>query len=399
MNQPSRQLLEKLLQAWQGNPDRSRKVRLPITAARALPYLQAVLPEAKDALHAGLFEAEAAGAVTLEWGRGYDSHILKRITLEDGPGLAGYLGIPLAAEQADSARSILNDALSGQERWISDWVLNLLEKWSRNQMHFGVAPGDIATAGLLIRALEAVAAGRQLNLDLRTFSIRELGSSKAMESILPRFASVWKEYHPSELRSEELLETLGLVKFPLPLLLRGPITLKLSDRELQCAGINPFVGLPPQAIEGLSLESKPEYVLTIENLASFNRYAAEIPDQGLILYSAGFPSPGVANFLRMLDVSLPVEVPFFHWGDIDEGGLKIFAYIQGLLERRALLPHQMTVELLTERGQEKPGLRLEEVRRVAEKGTMIADLAKIMMSMDPPVILEQENIDPKPPVL
>jgi hypothetical protein len=395
MNQASRLLLEKLFHAWQGDPERTRKFRLPITLTRAAPYFEAKLPDAKEALHAGLQEAEAAGCVSLEWGRGYDSHLLYRITLENAVNLAHYLEIPLAAAQAASARSTLVALLSGRVGWISEWVEDLLAAWSLNRTFSGVSPGDISTAGLLVRALEAVVAGRHLNLDLRTFSIRELGNSKAMEFILARFAAVWKLHHPTELRNDELLETLGLVKFPLPLLLRGPVILKLAGRDLSCGGIAPFVGVPPQAIQGVSFETFPEYVLTIENLASFNRHAAEIIDQGLVLYSAGFPAPGVAGFLRLLDASLPANIPFFHWGDIDEGGLKIFDYIQGLIGR-PLQQHLMTEDLLVQRGQPRPGLRIDEVRRSAEKGTLISNLAKAMVEMDPPKILEQENVDPAP---
>lgn len=397
MNQSSRQLLRKLLDAWQANPDRSRMVRLPITQARAPQYFEASLPEAKEALHAGLLEAASAGTVALEWGRGYESHILKRITLTDGPGLADYLGMPLAAKQAEDARTILETALVGRETWINEWVEDLLAKWSRNQSAAGMSPGDTTSARLMVQALEAVVAGHHLNLDLRTFSTREFGDSKAMEGMLARFTSVWKKYHPTELTSEELLETLGLVKFPPPLLLSGPVVLKLSDRHLDCEGIRPFVGLPPQAIRSVSTEKLPDYVLTIENLASFNRHAAEIRDNGLVLYTAGFPSPGLADFLRMLDASLPSAIPFFHWGDIDEGGLKIFVYIQGLL-RRTLQPHLMTVDLLASCGLPKPGLRMDEVKRTAEIESAISLLADAILATDPPKTLEQENIDPFPPL-
>lgn len=398
MNQSSCQLLKKLLDAWQGNPDRSRKVRLPITQARASQYFEATLPEAKEALHAGLLEAEASGAVGLEWGNGYESHILKRITLIDGFCLAHYLGVPLAIKQAQDARSVLESALSGREKWICEWVQDLLCRWSRNQSVAGMSPGDTTSAQLVVRALEAVVAGRHLNLDLRTFSTREFGDSKAMEGILSRFTSVWKKYHPSELTNEELLETLGLVRFPPPLLLRGPVILRLSDRHLDCEGIRPFVGLPPQAIQEVSSDKVPDYVLTIENLASFNRYAADIRDNGLVIYTAGFPSPGVADFLKLLDVSLPAELPFIHWGDIDEGGLKIFAYICGLL-RRTLQPHLMTADLLASFGQPKPSLRADEVKLTAEMSPALASLVSAILSTEPPKTLEQENVDPFPPHL
>uniref|UniRef100_C6E1B8 Wadjet protein JetD C-terminal domain-containing protein n=1 Tax=Geobacter sp. (strain M21) TaxID=443144 RepID=C6E1B8_GEOSM len=400
MNQPSRELLTKLLHAWQGNPKGARKVSLSITKARAAAYFQAVLPEEKGALHAGLEEAAASGAIALEWGKGFESHILRRVVLVDGAVLAEYLGVPLASQQADQARSALESCLEERESWIDRWVAELLDHWSRNQGFNGIAPGEVATATLLVRALSAVAAGRQRNLDLRTFSTRELGNSKAMESILAKFASIWKKHHaadyPAELTNEELFEAIGLVKFPQPLLLRGPLTLRLAGRDVDCEGIEPFVGLPPQAMLDVLADQRPEYCLTIENLASFNRYTTEVRDRGVIVFTSGFPSPGVADFLRLLDRALPAAIPFFHWGDIDEGGLKIFLYLQGLV-KRGVQPHRMTPELLTAKGQPSPGLRRREVGRLIADDRTVALLAEAILSTAPARILEQENIDPVAP--
>jgi hypothetical protein len=396
MNQPSRQLLTKLLQSWQGNPGSTRKVRLRITPRLALPYFEATLPDEKEALHAALFEAAAAGCISLEWGKGFESHILWRITLEDGVALARYLGIPLAAIQAEEARYILEKHLSGGESWVNDWVRELLDHWSRNKSLNGIAPGDVATAGALVKTLEAVAAGRQRNLDLRTFSTRELGASKAAEAILHKFASVWKRYHPGELSNDELFETLGLLKFQQPLLLRGPIVLRLARRDLDCAGVEPYLGLPPQAVLEVLADKRPDYCLTIENLSSFNRYTAEVDDRGLVIFTSGFPSPGLVEFLQKLDNSLPGAIPFFHWGDIDEGGLRILSYISGIVKRE-VQPHLMTPELLAQKGQQSPDLRQEELRALATRNRSVAPLAEAILATDPPAILEQENTDPQPP--
>lgn len=232
MNQGSRQLLTKLLDAWQRNSVSGRAVRLPITKTRAPQYFAATVMEEKAALHAGLQEAAAAGVVSLEWGKGYEAHLLRRINLVDGPGLAGYLGLTLAATQADNARNILAGELSGREEWIADFVQYLLERWRRNKIAVGLKPGDINVARVLVRALEAVAAGRHRNLDLRTFSTREFGDSKVMEGMLSRFGAVWKRYNPTDLSRAELCETLGLVKFPHPLLFRGPVVVQLQGRPL-----------------------------------------------------------------------------------------------------------------------------------------------------------------------
>lgn len=396
MNQSSHQLLLKLLDAWQRNPDREYKVRLPITITRAPQYFAAVLPDQKDDLHAGLQEAAATGAVTLEWGKGFESHILKRLTLEDGPGLADYLGCTLAASQANTARLVFEREVSGHEQWIKDFVQHLLDKWGRNRNAFGLAPGETIQTCHLIRALEAVAAGRQRNMDMRTFSVREFGDSKVFEGMQTKFVAVWKHYHPTDLDTDELLETLGLVKFPHPLLLKGQITLHLTTRDLDCRCIEPFVGLPPQSIRGISTAELPTYVITIENLASFNRYAAELHDHGLVVYTAGFPTPGVADFLQMLDKCLPATVPFFHWGDMDEGGLKICAFVQELLQR-PLQPHLMTPDLLEHFGTKKIDLRVKELLETAHRHPIVKSLADAILSSDPPKVLEQEYIDPRVP--
>jgi hypothetical protein len=100
----------------------------------------------------------------------------------------------------------------------------------------------------------------------------------------------------------------------------------------------------------------------------------------------------------MLFNKLPDEIfkplsPFFIGGDIDEGGLKIFIYIQGLLTR-ALKPHLMTPDLLSLRGLPNQNLRIEEVRRIADKNSEVMLITEAMLSTNTPKTLEQENIDP-----
>jgi hypothetical protein len=397
MNPLCRSLLVKLLNSWQSAPDKEGATRLPITEARAPLYFSTTLAADKDALHAGLQEAKAAALVNIEWGKRYESHLIKRITLLDGPGLARFLSMPLATCLSSSARDVLVGTLSGKVSWIEQFVDHLVEQWRHNRPVVGIAPGEIEQAQSLIKALEAVSAGRHLNLDLRTFSVREFGDSKAMESMLSRFATVWKKYNPSDLSNDEFFAALGLTKFPHPILIRGPIILNSVNRDINCTGIVPYIGIPPQTITGAtSAGGTPAFVLTIENYASFNRYTSEISDNGLIIYTAGFPSPGVSKLIRLLDTLLPSTVPFYHWGDIDEGGLKIFGTIAAMLQR-TLYAHQMTPEVLASMGKPAPGLRIKEIEKLAQNYPLISNLATAILSTSPPRVLEQEFLDPASP--
>jgi len=391
-----RLLLEKLLNSWQSNPHRTAKTTLVLNKGRAPDFFKVAHPGEREALRASLEEAESQGAIAIDRGKGYEAKVLKRLILVDGEKLAGFLGVPLAARQAKNATETLESIVTGHYPWIGEWVQELLDRWSRNKPLNNLAPGDCETARLLVLALEAVAAGRQENLDLRTFSIRVLGNSKAMEGLLSKFAAVWKRHHPSDLNTEELAETLGLVKFPSPLLIKGPVVLQLATRKVDCQGVEPFIGLAPQSILDIKTDSLPDYVLTIENLASFNRHAGEIADSGLAIYTAGFPAPGIGEFLRKLDTCLPEDIPFYHWGDLDEGGLKIFAYVQTFL-RRTLQPHLMTADLLVRLGTEKANLRAEEILKIAKRHPITKPLAQAILASDPPKMLEQESMNPESP--
>jgi hypothetical protein len=82
------------------------------------------------------------------------------------------------------------------------------------------------------------------------------------------------------------------------------------------------------------------YVLTVENLASFNRHAREVDDGGVIVFSGGFPLRAVLRAVKHLDDVLSSAVPFFHWGDTDRHGFLICDHIRAAIGR-PLMKHLM----------------------------------------------------------
>jgi hypothetical protein len=82
---------------------------------------------------------------------------------------------------------------------------------------------------------------------------------------------------------------------------------------------------------------------TSENLASFQRHVREIQDSGLVIYTAGFPAPALVQFLQHLDKRLAADCPFYHWGDRDPGGVRIYANIAAAYRRHDVRPHLMSV--------------------------------------------------------
>lgn len=63
----------------------------------------------------------------------------------------------------------------------------------------------------------------------------------------------------------------------------------------------------------------------------------------LLLYTAGTPSPAWRAMYGRLLARLPTTTPLQHWGDLDEGGLRIAAQIaaEALRQHHVLQPWQM----------------------------------------------------------
>jgi hypothetical protein len=131
-------------------------------------------------------------------------------------------------------------------------------------------------------------------------------------------------------------------------------------------------------------------VLTIENLASFNRHVREarLPDD-VVLYTGGFPSRAVISALTAV-AKWPGVSRIYHWGDIDESGLKIALH---LAERLPIpvVPHLMTFDLARTKG-----ARVRKIKAISlPHGSPWTSLAMFLEGEDSH-FLEQEVVDPMP---
>lgn len=401
MNQYSRTLLTKLLDKWQGKPEATPH-RLPITKKYAPDYFAEMTPGQRTQMLDDLRAAEGVGAVILEWDKDYFTrHILKRVTLSDHAILSGFLGVPLAKDIVQEGEEAITTLTQCSAPWIKECSDSIMDLWKKNKLAQGMEPGDFQSLTLVLRALIAVSEERHVNLDLRTFSVRCFEDSKAFESIQSRFADLWKKYAPDgqpELNTDEVLASLGIAKFPLPILFRGPIHLRTSKRVIDCTDCHPFIGLPPQSIVDVLDTSHATYLLTIENLTTFNRYAAEVVDNGIVLYTGGFPSPEVRRIYSLLVDHLGVAKNVYHWGDMDEGGIKIMACLQKAVKTQ-IRPHLMGKLEIEQYGQKSKKINTKNVERQLGISSGIDMVIEALKAADYSCFLEQEHIDPVSPAL
>ena len=68
-------------------------------------------------------------------------------------------------------------------------------------------------------------------------------------------------------------------------------------------------------------------MVTVENSTSFSEFITAKPASTLAIYTGGFAGPAVVGMLSKIRTGRP-ELPFFHWGDLDVGGLRILAHLR-----------------------------------------------------------------------
>lgn len=286
--------------------------------------------------------AEKAGAVSIVRERRPSGPAsIRSVVLADAAKLAAHLGRETATSEAARAIAALRQITGPLPAWVGDVVDDIAAAWPiRREGYPGLVPGDVVTAARFIRLLCAVDRGEHIGVDMRTFSRRACGDSKAAEQGLPRLArALRKRFDLPDAPPREALAAFGIEKFPQPVLLRGSLCLSGGVR----LDGRPYVGVPPEWLDTVTVDGQPDYFLVIENLASFNRHVREVDDAGIILYSGGFPALAVLKAIRRMDALLPADVPFFHWGDVDADGVRILQHIARSINR-PLRPHLMGVD-------------------------------------------------------
>lgn len=292
--------------------------------------------------------------------------------------------------------SLLKDCA---HEWITEAFQNACDGWRRGKAFRGLTlPQDHVRACHLFQALLFIAEGRHKGLDMRTFSARHLSDSKAFERLKSTFCGVWAKYNGlEEWDTDELLQTLGLEKEPHPVLLRGPFLLQQREVISDLSCFQPYIGMPRELLGGVIPKHVPAYVLTIENLTSFFRHAREIQDDGLILFTNGFPNPDVQKLLSRLDSDLPQSTPFYHWGDTDVDGLRILNFIGTLTPNHTISSHLMS------RNTWQPARLLNDheigkANQLKSKNVSISKLLDQLLIEGLPKDFEQENVDPASPL-
>jgi len=347
-----------------------------------------------DAFLKEIGRAEQAGAVSVGRGRGAKRDEIVHVRLTAPEVLYRHLDrMPASRIAEDAGARLVADLVL--DPGLKEAASRITAAWSRAKTWNALSPEDVDKLRGALELAQAILDGKHLDVDYRTFSRRIAGDSKALERVegaVVRLLGAILDL-PPDAKPREALRTLGLERFAPPLLIAGRIDLAGAD----LSRISPlYLGIPPKEADRVRFREAPAYILTVENLASFNRHIVEAdPDRiGTTMYVGGYPSLATQQALRILADVVPTATPIFHWSDIDPDGTWIFHTIERATGR-AVHPHLMSAEI-AERFGKAPATKGASARCPPDSG--IFDLAAYL-AKDGAKTLEQEELDPILPQL
>ena len=292
-------------------------------------------------------ELEKAGIITVDWKQVRTDIGKIHFPVENMARLCRREGVENPRERLESVRRMVEEYREEtQAEWLRDYYSSLL-----SQLERGTVPAN-AQDEIFLKCLNGLAA---LEKDTwkRKFSTDVLGQSKLFKnSCEKRALTVLRNYSPKAVDSmtdEEVLAEHKILTYSQTLEWKGCLSYRIDgewetenrgteeeqlvaasatdariDTSVLCYGTVINAQTLTHAVP-VSL-GETERIITIENKASYESMVFD--PKTLYIYTHGFFSPKERAFLEKVRALAKEEVRFYHWSDMDYGGIRIFQFLR-----------------------------------------------------------------------
>lgn len=386
------QAFHTLLDIYESQPNRRSAIAFK-------PDYENLRYAAIEGYHQIIHQAEQVGAVLIVPEKpNLEASKFKSVRLENASSLYRFCNRePLTSVTSKHFDFLIGSTTSTAE-WLLDEILAACQKWQIQAAYEGLSVKQVDEAKILFQLLETIVENDLPELDVRSFGIEACGDSKSLERQLTRVTSILKRVFELEGETpEEILEHFGITRFPDPAWVKGPLRLLKNEIEIPIHLQKPFFTINLHDIENIQSSSVPQYVLSIENKTTFNRYVREISDGGLVLYTGGFPSRCIISLFNQLVNLYENNTQWYHWGDIDAGGLRIFRHLETKVFEPSSIP--LRPHLMSKQQAMEFGLKVKKnlnVKSIANSNSAISSLAEYLCEANP-CTLEQERQELRAP--
>jgi len=197
----------------------------------------------------------------------------------------------------------------------------------------------------------------------RNFSKKIFNDSKTFEKLEGKICKIIKDFsNTDENDNDTILEIYHIVKTPTFVYIKGDITLKINQEEINLNRYSHELALSSTAMNDLSvIELGVKKVLTIENLTTF---VAFNNPEFICIYLGGFHNSVKRNLLKKIAIHNK-SIEFYHFGDIDAGGFLIF---EDLINKTDIQfkPYMMDIDTLKKYESNWTSLTVNDKKRLKE---------------------------------
>ncbi len=219
---------------------------------------------------------------------------------------------------------------------------------------------------------------------VRNVSKKLFNNSKRFQNIENKILTVLMNSTPSGIQEaspgKKLYEYFGVVNNPFFIEFHGKFRIEMNIYDNEWFTLN---SLDKQLLDQIAdIQGN---IITIENRTTYFDYHN---DHDLVIYTGGFPSSVITDFLHKIAMRHP-EKSFYHWSDIDGGGFYIFSYLQKNVTA-SYRPMNMDIKSLDRYRKYCEPLTVEDKKRISRflQDTFFAETAKYMIKNN--IKLEQE---------
>lgn len=200
----------------------------------------------------------------------------------------------------------------------------------------------------------------------RKFSSDILNGSKVFEDVYEdRIITILRKYSDKadeSMTNDDVLMEHGIVTYSQNLQFKGGIVYNVGGEDIDTSVQIYGTVLNAQTLSHVRLVSlnAVKRIMTIENQANYEQMQFQ-PDV-LYIYTHGFLSPKERRFLEQIEEAADSTVEFYHWSDLDYGGIRIFQFMKQNVFKR-VKPYKMDQETYDVVRRLGEGFVLEEKKR------------------------------------
>jgi hypothetical protein len=281
--------------------------------------------ELKDEINSQCLYLSEKGFINIRWKKYQEGNIIEKIELntEFLNEIYSELGRTKKSSMEQGAIQIIepyieNDNLLGT--FASDMVEKLKAKNSIKK-YFDIE--DVKTIKDVLEALKGILS-LQTETPKRVLSIHLFNDSKRLEALENKVTRILIDYGSFD-PDLDILSEFNVVSNPGFVYLKGKGILKFNNGEIDLEALAGEIALGTYLINNLEVKKLDvQRILTIENLTSFHTYK---PKAELVIYLGGYHNSIRREFLKKL-YEYNSAVEFYHWGDIDLGGVRILNHLR-----------------------------------------------------------------------